>query len=387
MRIGILTHNYPLQSFEKKDAGIFIYDFAHALAKKTGKVYIFCPNLIGKKEKYSETPVTWWRWAGEKAKLGSYKLYNPLTWWYFFDFFRQGRRAIAEFIKKNKIDFCLAMWAFPNGVFAWQAKKTLGIPYAVWTLGSDIFLYAKFPGIKQLVQKVLRAASLGYGGGYEIARRVQKISGRKCVYLPTATKVDAVRPKKVKLDPREFNFMYLGRLESVKGPDVLLEAAHLLAKKKRRWHLYMIGGGTMQATLEAKCKEYGLEDQMTIFGRVDDQGTVNGYLKYCDAVVIPSRFDSLSLVFSESLKMGTPMISSDFGDIPKFIRKYKLGLVFCSEDAAHLARQMVKAMSLGENFKKRHLKNMPQLAKIHDIDEVAKRFLQEAKMAVVSRRD
>jgi len=128
MRIGILTHNYPLQSFEKKDAGIFIYDFAHALAKKTGKVYIFCPNLIGKKEKYSETPVTWWRWAGEKAKLGSYKLYNPLTWWYFFDFFRQGRRAIAEFIKKNKIDFCLAMWAFPNGVFAWQAKKTLGIP-------------------------------------------------------------------------------------------------------------------------------------------------------------------------------------------------------------------------------------------------------------------
>src|SRR4030042_2917448 len=132
MRIAILTHNYPLQSFEKKDAGVFIYDFAQALAKKLGQVFIFCPDYVGPKENYKKTPVTWFPWGGKKTKLGDLKIWNPISFYYYLSFFWNGRREILRFIKDNQIDFCLAMWSFPNGFFAWQAKKILGVPYAVW---------------------------------------------------------------------------------------------------------------------------------------------------------------------------------------------------------------------------------------------------------------
>jgi len=73
LKIGILTHNYPINSKERKDAGIFIYDFCQELSKYA-QVFVFCPDFGGKKEIYKKIPVTWFDWGGGNEKFGNWKL-------------------------------------------------------------------------------------------------------------------------------------------------------------------------------------------------------------------------------------------------------------------------------------------------------------------------
>ncbi|KKS69586.1 MAG: hypothetical protein UV41_C0050G0009, partial [Candidatus Daviesbacteria bacterium GW2011_GWA2_42_7] len=43
MRIGIITHNYPNKKGDRQNAGIFVYDIAHALKKLGHEIFVLCP--------------------------------------------------------------------------------------------------------------------------------------------------------------------------------------------------------------------------------------------------------------------------------------------------------------------------------------------------------
>ena len=148
--IGIFTHNYPRNSQERKDAGVFVYDFAQKLSDDV-KVCVFCSDLRGKKEEYKKVPVHWFDWGGTKKKLGNWGVFSPLSIINFIKLMVIGCKKAYFFANKNKLDYCLAVWALPSSVYTYFIKKKLGIPYAIWCLGSDINKYAKLPILRQLI--------------------------------------------------------------------------------------------------------------------------------------------------------------------------------------------------------------------------------------------
>src|SRR5579859_748949 len=165
LTIGVFTHNYPVNSTDRKDAGMFVHDFCHELVKHS-KVVVFCPDFGGKKENYKKVPVKWMDWGGPKNKFGTWSFFSPISVFNFFRLMIVGCREAESFARKNKIEYSLACWTLPSSIYTLWLNIKLGIPYGVWILGSDVNIYAKFPIIRQLTIMALKKAQTRFANSY-----------------------------------------------------------------------------------------------------------------------------------------------------------------------------------------------------------------------------
>ena len=139
-------------------------------------------------------------------------------------------------------------------------------------------------------------------------------------------------PTRLPCDPTDSAF-------AQQGVDVLIEAMHLLRLTGVTAHLYMIGQGSLKGFLERKICAYSLTD--TVFLRENiPTATLRGYLQQCDCLVIPSRRDSIPLVFSEGLQAKIPMIVSATGDLATLVQKFDLGYVIPPGDPVQLKQAL-----------------------------------------------
>jgi glycosyltransferase involved in cell wall biosynthesis len=378
MRIGILTHNYPISASESKDAGKFVYAFTHELAKKN-KVFVFCPDYGGKKDVDKQIQVTWFKWSKEKQKFGSWGLLSPLSLLKFIRLIYVGNSEVIDFARKNKIDYLLCFWNFPSGIFGWWVNKNLGIKYSTWALGSDIYIYPKLPIARQIIQIVLMGADNRFGNSYDICKRIEKLSGKKAKFLPTSNLISLGFFSKPKFMKNNFNFLSIARLEKVKGPDILIAASKLLNKRMSKFTVTFIGGGSMYEELNEDVRKSGLDDQIKILGYIEDQKIVNGYLKFSDSLIIPSRSESFPLVITEALQTGLPLIGSDVGDMPNFIGKNKLGFIFQKKNTKDLAMKMEKMIKDGKKLRSSKKKIMKDLSYQFRMERIVGNFLTSVR--------
>ena len=105
--------------------------------------------------------------------------------------------------------------------------------------------------------------------------------------------------------------LFMGRLNPVKGPDLLLEAFGQVASEFHDWRLVFAGPDEgLQSALELRARALGLE------GRVSFSGFLSGPLKtaaYKSArlLVVPSRSDAMSIVAVEAGICATPVLMTD----------------------------------------------------------------------------
>lgn len=336
MRIGIITHNYPSNSLERKDAGIFLHDFAQELALNN-EVFILAPNFPGKKEKYKKTPVTWFQWAGGNKKLGNLNILNPISIIQFISLLWSGSRASVQFANKNKLDLLVGAWAFPSGFFAYWANSKTRIPYVTWSLGSDINKYVKMPILRQITLLALNRATLRCANSYALCKEVTALTAKECLFLPAITDLHtSIRKSKKKNN--ELTFLYVGRLEKVKGTDILIQAAKHLPKHKK-WQIRIGGDGAMEKVLKRTVSESELDKRVTFLGRLDAHAVMNE-MSHADYLVVPSRSESLPLVIIEAARFRLPVIASDVGDCKRVITEYNIGAVFEKENVLKLTNVM-----------------------------------------------
>ncbi|QQG47062.1 MAG: glycosyltransferase [Candidatus Woesebacteria bacterium] len=377
MRIGIITHNYPSNSKERKDAGTFVYDFAMNLISKGCEVYILSPNFKGKKENYTKAPVTWFTWLGGKKKLGDLSLTNPTHLLYLADLMIRGPIATIKFVKKNKIDFCICMWAYPSGFFTIVAKKFTKVPYGIITLGSDIFVYTKFLPAKYLISYICKNADALFGNSYRICDAVENLSKKKCEFLALSTSLKIKIPKNLKIKNKKFTFLFVGRLEKVKGPDILIESAKILKKQKIKFEILMVGPGTMYEFLKEKINQYKLQDYVKLLGPIFNRKKLSNLFLTTDSLVIPSRSESMPFVLIEAIYAGLPAVTTTVGDMKKMVNKYKIGFTTDPENPKKLAVAMTRAIKEGKNFKNRRKRNFDKPRKIYDTDVSIKSFIKK----------
>ena len=124
-------------------------------------------------------------------------------------------------------------------------------------------------------------------------------------------------------------FLYVGRLSNEKGLEILLNATNL-----RDFKLEIIGDGPLLNKVldfqkrNKNIKYLGFQNKEFIIDR----------LKHCLALVFPSiSYEGLPLIILEAFSTGTPIISSDIGNINTIVRKGINGLHFESGNAKSLA--------------------------------------------------
>ena len=381
MKLAFITHNYPISENERSNAGIFVADLVKELVRKRHSVIVLVVNATINKKVVSNNGRLTVYFIGKgsmKKSLGHIKPYNPKDLYGVFKLFKESNEEIIRIVKKNPVDFCIACWAIPSGILALWLYDALRIPYAIWALGSDVYVYAKYPVFGKKIKRALKHATLLLADGIDMAKRVEQVSGKVCHFLPSATKFAHKEEKGTTTASKKQHYVFLGRMEKVKGPDVLLEAIKNIPSRKT-FQVDFLGGGKMFTLLRNKAKAYGLEACTTFHDTVHDQQKIYHYLRNAAYLIIPSRSDSIPLVLSESAKSNTPVIAAQVGDMGQLVKKYKIGYTFPSEDVEKLTAIIEKTIKMGKIDKRRLGGNLKKFAQKFEVSSTATELIEYIK--------
>ncbi|RNC82817.1 MAG: glycosyltransferase [Phycisphaera sp.] len=375
MRIAIVTSSYPLAEIDgAAAAGLFVRDFAHELAKNNHEIHIITQDK-GEGCSYSPKGVTvhCFKWPGKGRPLSSLNPWNPFDAFAGFRFLKSGTRELLSLHERSPVDHVLAMWAVPGGIISGALRKEHNVPYSVWCLGSDIWTYGKLPMLRAVVSNVLQGSTNRYADGLMLKHDAEEISNRPIEFLPSSRAVfrDGLAP--LGTDRQSPRFQFVGRYDRVKGVDVLLQAFRRYIDKGGSGTLHMIGGGAMDQEVRELHKGLNLTERVEISGYADGD-EVRARVRSADCLLIPSRNESIPLVFSDALQLGTPVIASDVGDMGDLLRQTPAGIVVQPEDVDGLAQALRAFEQTGPEL---YAAEVNSLAGTFDITQTAKRFLSD----------
>ena len=171
-----------------------------------------------------------------------------------------------------------------------------------------------------------------------------------------------VAREQIGVGPHDWNVLFVGRIEPLKGVDTLIRAMALLAEECPTWVdrlcLSIIGGdpntneNAEMERLKAMHTELKLGDLVVFLG-AKDQDTLQYYYNAAEAVVMPSHYESFGMVALEAMACGTPVIASDVGGLSYLVRDGETG--FHVPDGDHIALASTLARVLQDDALRQQL--------------------------------
>ena len=341
MRILLVTTSYPEREDGSEAAGGFVQDFAHTLARYC-EVMVVAPAMVAKNGRDDRLNVS--RFAVPSLPLSVLSVTRPLDWGRILAVLHGGHRAVMDACESFRPDHILALWALPSGAWARAAGRRYRVPYSTWALGSDIWSLGRIPVIRSVLRRVLKDAHSRFADGYQLAEDVQAISGSTCRFLPSSRQL----PMVVKADRAgaPYRLLFLGRWHRNKGVDLLLEALKLLGDGpwSQILEIKIAGGGPMDGAVRAEVGRLCAQGRpVTLLGFQDARQAAE-LLAWADYLLLPSRIESIPVIFSDALQVGTPIVSTPVGDLPRLLASAAVGVLAERPDAQAYAIALAVAV-------------------------------------------
>ncbi len=160
----------------------------------------------------------------------------------------------------------------------------------------------------------------------------------------------------------------VGRLEHQKGYLRLLESAKLVRDEGYNFSICIIGEGSERAKLEAKIREYHLENTVHLLGF---QKNPYKYVAKCDGFICSSYAEGFSTAATESLILGKPIFTVDCAGMGELFGSEKCGIIVENNDQA--LSQLLREIASGEV----HLEEYASAVKRRSSDFKIKTRMQE----------
>lgn len=265
------------------------------------------------------------------------------------------KRLISTFLYFIRLPFILRrikpdivhIHAVELGCFGSWWARIFRIP-VVLTCHSTLFPYKDAVFIKRLLDflflffgifdKVITvdAASVSYFGKYHLTPPV---------FIPVGVNLEEFIQDKVQASRKNIRFLFVGRLEKVKGLDSLLRAAKLLMYSCSDFEIYLVGDGSNRAILERLSEDLGLNQVVRFIGPVTDRRKLVEIYRSVDIFVLPSLRECCPLVIFEAWAAGLALIATATGSIPTICQHDENAYLIPPNDVTILASAMANLCS------------------------------------------
>lgn len=144
--------------------------------------------------------------------------------------------------------------------------------------------------------------------------------------------------------------LFVGRIQSLKGPDVALESFARVIEKVGSARLVMVGspsgtdGRRDLAALQKLVKERDLVDRVT-FAEPVPHAQMGDVYRASDVVVVPSRSESFGLVAAEAQASGVPVVAANTGGLSHVVPEGSGGVLVDGWDPDHWASAVTSVLT------------------------------------------
>ena len=330
----LVTSSFPIGGDGSEAAGSFVVDLVEELARHI-TVRVVAPGHITTREQWAER-VTIHRFTAPVRPLSTLKPWRLSDLGWIWRVWRGGLHATRD-AAAGKGALILALWALPCGAWARQAARANDIGYSVWMLGSDVWSLGRLPVVRRILRSVMRDARSRYADGLQLARDSEAICGLHVEFLPTTRAIATREPPPPSTAP-PYCLVFIGRWHRNKGIDLLLDALAMLgdADWARIAEVAIYGGGPMQALVQEKVQSLLDAGRPLVVGGFIPKAEAEGAIVRADWVLIPSRIESIPVIFSDAMKLGRPVIATPVGDLPQLVSA-GCGILCASSDAPAIA--------------------------------------------------
>ncbi len=142
----------------------------------------------------------------------------------------------------------------------------------------------------------------------------------------------------------------VGRLEPVKGPLLMVEAAKIVAAACPDVIFLVIGEGSLRKKMEEQCRTANLTGNFVFAGWREHVEQLLGVL---DILVLPSLNEAVGRIILEAAAYGVPVVATRVGGVPEIVRDQETGLLVPAQDAGSMARALVELLT--DREKREHL--------------------------------
>lgn len=307
MRILVIGRAVP--SKENNMLGIFEYDQAKMLARNGHEVYYLFIDLrslrhwrkIGlvKQNMDGIHLVTMNLPIGRAlpAKLRN-RLYAPLR--------RYQMKVFCRYFGTPDVVYVHFPSAYPYSLFTAfqnQGSKIIGIEHWSKVQNQDL-PEANLQFLRNFVEK---ADTVICVGGV-LRKSILHLTGTKREIEIIPNIVSPLFSYKAKEKSKNcFNFLAVGRLSAEKGYDKLIHAFCSTFMNDNTAHLHIAGGGDKYCRLHELIQQYQAEDRVTLHGILQKEELV-GLYHQCDALVMPSDYETFGIPAAEAMACGLPVI-------------------------------------------------------------------------------
>lgn len=305
-------------------------DFAHELSMRA-KVTVVAPAPHTSVDTKGNLTVS--RFAVDRLPLSLLKANDPRHWKKILKTLVAGQNAVTQIVTKDNPDYLFALWALPSGYWARVAAKRSQTNFGIWALGSDIWSLGKVPLVKSVLAKTLSSSAHRFADGVQLSNDVERISRLPCSFLPSS-RAFPMNEKRVYRHSPPYRLGFLGRWHHNKGIDILLDALHLL--NSADWdnieHIQIYGGGPLEAQVTSSIQRLNEENRPVTLGGFIDKRQASELLSSVDYAIIPSRIESIPVIFSDCIKAKAGIICTPVGDLPDLLEQYTVGV--CADDTS-----------------------------------------------------
>jgi teichuronic acid biosynthesis glycosyltransferase TuaC len=274
-------------------------------------------------------------------------------------------KYLETYVRECKPDVVCNFWLYPEGYATVAVARRLGIPSVVGSIGSDLNRYAD-PASRWLTRRAMKRATAVVTKSDHLRQRAIQlgIDGRKVrtvrngcnpsvFHLADRTTARA----QLAVDDKAELVLFVGRLDTAKGIEELLEAFASLASRRPNLRLAYVGDGPGGEHLRSRAKHLALEDRITLIGACLSQ-KVAQWLAAANVLALPSYNEGYPNVVIEALSCGRPVIATNVGGIPELVTE-KSGILIAPRDSRALAGAIEAAMernwdehSISEQFRR-----------------------------------
>lgn len=230
--------------------------------------------------------------------------------------------------RRSRADVIHAHWLIPAGLVGRIVSAIVRRPFVVTAHGADGYALEAAP-FRVLKRRIMRAAAAVSPTSRAMGRQLGMPEDQIARYVaPMGVATEEIARRVGTRQPADKQILFVGRLESKKGVDVLLQAVAQIPGAG----VTIIGDGSDRATLEGLARSLDLTDRVRLVGRQPQQ-RVFEELRIASVLVVPSVVgaggdrDTTPLVMSEAMSAGVPVIASRLGGLEEQIEDDVNGLL------------------------------------------------------------